>query len=194
MTPALTRPATSGPNGSGAWRRDAVSGTSSAPTASPAPGGPPAPEEARGQVRRRRLHQAATARLLAFGVTTSTFLTLLGGMALAARHEEAPVAPVVSAAPPPAPPQVRVVRLVYRPVPAGPAPTPVTTIRPGPAPLGSGAPRPAPFPSPGTGVGAPSRVLCPGGAQSLASVPAALEDDVIEAAERCPGECIYIEP
>jgi ferredoxin len=33
----------------------------------------------------------------------------------------------------------------------------------------------------------------PGGADSLASIPAGLEDDVFEAAEECPGECIFIE-
>ena len=33
----------------------------------------------------------------------------------------------------------------------------------------------------------------PGGADSLALVPAELEEDVIESAEDCPGECIFIE-
>ena len=33
----------------------------------------------------------------------------------------------------------------------------------------------------------------PGGAASLARVPAALEADVVAAAEDCPGECIFIE-
>lgn len=33
-----------------------------------------------------------------------------------------------------------------------------------------------------------------GGAAGLASVPAGLDDSVIEAAEECPGECIFIEP
>lgn len=33
----------------------------------------------------------------------------------------------------------------------------------------------------------------PGGARSLALVPAALERDVVAAAEDCPGECIFIE-
>ena len=33
----------------------------------------------------------------------------------------------------------------------------------------------------------------PGGAQGLARVPAGLEEDVIEAAEDCPGECIFVE-
>lgn len=33
----------------------------------------------------------------------------------------------------------------------------------------------------------------PGGAEGLASVPANLEEAVIEAAEECPGECIFIE-
>ena len=32
------------------------------------------------------------------------------------------------------------------------------------------------------------------GAQGLAVVPKGLEDDVIESAEECPGECIMIEP
>ena len=33
----------------------------------------------------------------------------------------------------------------------------------------------------------------PGGAESLAQVPSELEDAVSEAAEECPGECIFIE-
>jgi ferredoxin len=33
----------------------------------------------------------------------------------------------------------------------------------------------------------------PGGAGSLASVPHALERDVVAAADDCPGECIFIE-
>lgn len=33
----------------------------------------------------------------------------------------------------------------------------------------------------------------PGGVEGLASVPAGLEEAVIEAAEECPGECIFIE-
>ncbi len=33
----------------------------------------------------------------------------------------------------------------------------------------------------------------PGGAGSQASVPAGLEDAVVEASEECPGECIFIE-
>jgi ferredoxin len=33
----------------------------------------------------------------------------------------------------------------------------------------------------------------PGGSGSLAPVPADLEDSVREAAEECPGECIFIE-
>ena len=38
------------------------------------------------------------------------------------------------------------------------------------------------------------RVLSdPGGATSTAEVPTALEDAVREAAEECPGECIFIE-
>jgi ferredoxin len=33
----------------------------------------------------------------------------------------------------------------------------------------------------------------PGGVQSVAPVPTDLDDAVIEAAEECPGECIFIE-
>ena len=33
----------------------------------------------------------------------------------------------------------------------------------------------------------------PGGAEALAEVPADMNDAVIEAAEECPGECIFIE-
>jgi ferredoxin len=33
----------------------------------------------------------------------------------------------------------------------------------------------------------------PGGAQDMVVVPDGLEDAVIEAAEECPGECIFIE-
>ena len=33
----------------------------------------------------------------------------------------------------------------------------------------------------------------PGGAASMANVPPELEDAVREAAEECPGECIFIE-
>ena len=33
----------------------------------------------------------------------------------------------------------------------------------------------------------------PGGAGSVAIVPAGLEDEVTQAAEQCPGECIFIE-
>jgi len=33
----------------------------------------------------------------------------------------------------------------------------------------------------------------PGGAQGTVEVPANLEDAVTEAAEECPGECIFIE-
>jgi ferredoxin len=33
----------------------------------------------------------------------------------------------------------------------------------------------------------------PGGVEGLANVPAGLEEAVIEAAEECPGECIFIE-
>ena len=37
-------------------------------------------------------------------------------------------------------------------------------------------------------------VLCdPGGPSALAPVPAGLEEDVIDSAEECPGECIFIE-
>jgi len=34
----------------------------------------------------------------------------------------------------------------------------------------------------------------PGGADGLAQVPEELEEAVTEAAEECPGECIFIEP
>ena len=34
----------------------------------------------------------------------------------------------------------------------------------------------------------------PGGAEGVATVPAGLEEAVIEAAEECPGECIFLEP
>ena len=33
----------------------------------------------------------------------------------------------------------------------------------------------------------------PGGAEGLANVPGNLDEAVIEAAEECPGECIFIE-
>jgi ferredoxin len=33
----------------------------------------------------------------------------------------------------------------------------------------------------------------PGGVQGLASVPNGKEDGVVESAEECPGECIFIE-
>ncbi len=33
----------------------------------------------------------------------------------------------------------------------------------------------------------------PGGAEGLATVPADMEDAVVEASEECPGECIFIE-
>ncbi len=33
----------------------------------------------------------------------------------------------------------------------------------------------------------------PGGAEGLANVPGGMDDAVIEAAEECPGECIFIE-
>ena len=33
----------------------------------------------------------------------------------------------------------------------------------------------------------------PGGAQGMALVPTDLEDAVVEAAEECPGECIFVE-
>ncbi|MDA8297518.1 MAG: ferredoxin [Actinomycetota bacterium] len=42
-------------------------------------------------------------------------------------------------------------------------------------------------------VKAGERVLSdPGGASSLANVPEGLEDAVREAAEECPGECIFL--
>ncbi len=34
----------------------------------------------------------------------------------------------------------------------------------------------------------------PGGAEALAGIPDAMLDSVVEAAEECPGECIFIEP
>ena len=34
----------------------------------------------------------------------------------------------------------------------------------------------------------------PEGAEGLAAVPAGQEELVIESAEECPGECIFIEP
>ncbi len=34
----------------------------------------------------------------------------------------------------------------------------------------------------------------PGGAEGLAPIPDGLIDSVVEAAEECPGECIFIEP
>jgi ferredoxin len=34
----------------------------------------------------------------------------------------------------------------------------------------------------------------PGGAEGLAGFPDAMLDSVVEAAEECPGECIFIEP
>jgi ferredoxin len=38
------------------------------------------------------------------------------------------------------------------------------------------------------------QVRCdPGGAAGMARVPDELEDAVVEAAEECPGECIFIE-
>jgi ferredoxin len=33
----------------------------------------------------------------------------------------------------------------------------------------------------------------PGGAEGMATVPSDLEDAVVEAAEECPGECIFVE-
>jgi ferredoxin len=33
----------------------------------------------------------------------------------------------------------------------------------------------------------------PGGSQGLVDVPASVEDAVLDAAEECPGECIFIE-
>ena len=34
----------------------------------------------------------------------------------------------------------------------------------------------------------------PEGAQGVAAVPAGREDLTVEAAEECPGECIFVEP
>ena len=34
----------------------------------------------------------------------------------------------------------------------------------------------------------------PGGAEALAGIPDNMLDSVVEAAEECPGECIFIEP
>ena len=34
----------------------------------------------------------------------------------------------------------------------------------------------------------------PGGVHGLAAIPDGMLDDVIESAEECPGECIFIEP
>ncbi|MGH9207289.1 MAG: ferredoxin [Acidimicrobiales bacterium] len=34
----------------------------------------------------------------------------------------------------------------------------------------------------------------PGGSASMAAVPSDLEEAVQEAAEECPGECIFVEP
>ena len=34
----------------------------------------------------------------------------------------------------------------------------------------------------------------PGGAEALADIPEGMLDSVVEAAEECPGECIFIEP
>ena len=34
----------------------------------------------------------------------------------------------------------------------------------------------------------------PGGAQSVTAVPDDMLEEVIESAEECPGECIFIEP
>jgi ferredoxin len=34
----------------------------------------------------------------------------------------------------------------------------------------------------------------PGGAEALAGIPDSMLDSVVEAAEECPGECIFIEP
>ena len=41
---------------------------------------------------------------------------------------------------------------------------------------------------------AAGQVLRPGGADGLAEVPAQHADAVLEAAEECPGECIFVEP
>ncbi|MGH9178289.1 MAG: ferredoxin [Acidimicrobiales bacterium] len=37
------------------------------------------------------------------------------------------------------------------------------------------------------------RVFNPGGPEAQAVVPTGMEDDTIESAEECPGECIFIE-
>lgn len=34
----------------------------------------------------------------------------------------------------------------------------------------------------------------PGGSEQMAEVPEVNEDAVVEAAEECPGECIFVEP
>ena len=39
-----------------------------------------------------------------------------------------------------------------------------------------------------------SKVFNPGGADGLAAIPENQLDAVIESAEECPGECIFIEP
>jgi ferredoxin len=36
-------------------------------------------------------------------------------------------------------------------------------------------------------------VLSDGGPTAMANIPAGLEEDVFDAAERCPGECIFVE-
>jgi ferredoxin len=39
-----------------------------------------------------------------------------------------------------------------------------------------------------------TKVFTPGGADGLANFPESRLDAVVESAEECPGECIYIEP
>ena len=38
-----------------------------------------------------------------------------------------------------------------------------------------------------------TKVFNPGGQAGVAAVPAGMEDETIESAEECPGECIFIE-
>jgi hypothetical protein len=40
----------------------------------------------------------------------------------------------------------------------------------------------------------PAAAADPGGAASMVVVPAGLDRPVVEAAEDCPGECIFLEP
>jgi ferredoxin len=37
------------------------------------------------------------------------------------------------------------------------------------------------------------KVFNPGGAEAMAIVPAGMEEETVESAEECPGECIFIE-